>query len=117
MSSKLYKKGHNGFCIKYYKRKSVPQYIKRKGRKPMNIHDDDPDDLFWTYDEFVTSLDHYTWFVNQNHYTKHINDRYNFWEWTNALRKGGYATKKSYQRNMIRLNKKYKLHLLNVKWD
>ena len=117
MSSKLYKKGHNGFCIKYYKRKSVPQYIKRKGRKPMNIHDDDPNDLFWTYDEFITSLSHYTWFVNQNHYTKHINDRYNFWEWTNALRKGGYATKKTYQRNMIRLNRKYKLHLLNVKWD
>ena len=117
MNSKLFRKGNNGFCIKYYKSKPVPAYIKKASGRPMNIHDDNADDLFWTYDNFITSLSHYGWFVNRDHYQKHIDDRYNFWEWTNALRKGGYATNKDYQRKMIKLNRKYKLYLLNINWD
>jgi uncharacterized FlgJ-related protein len=142
-NSRLTNNGHNHFGIKYYGIDKIPEGLKKHVVGYSVYHDDCKHKHYWAqtntkeltvvqtgtdgmkmlcpkpdrfvkYDSPWASFRHHSYILMKQRYTKYKPKTYNEWAWALKWDKGGYATKKTYHKELIGMIKKLKLYKLDV---
>ncbi len=102
--SKLATKNNNHFGIKCFSKTC------KKGHCS-NFNDDSHKDFFRIYSSTKSSYEAHSYFLKKKRYKKlfYLNPK-DYKGWAKELKKAGYATDKKYDKKLIALIQKYKLH-------
>lgn len=103
-NSKLASQHNNHFGIKCW--------CRGKQRDCVPMADDSPRDRFKRYGTAWESYRHHSVFVSKM--PLKVSKKSNYKDWAKALKKAGYATKRSYAEDLISIIERYELHQYDI---
>jgi len=105
-------RGKSFLASKHNNHFGIKCWCRGKHRDCINVADDSPTDRFKKYTTAWESYRHHSEFV-VNMPLK-VSRKSSYKEWARALKKAGYATKRSYAQDLIDIIERYELHRYDV---
>ena len=100
--------GKSRLAVNHNNHFGIKCWCKGKKMDCIRMADDRPDDRFKRYSSAWESFRHHSIFVTKMRIS--VTKGANYKQWAKALKKAGYATKKTYAEDLIRIVQRYNLH-------